>query len=156
VKARAVSGIMPLLDVLFILLFSLLAMSDAKKAESEEQEEVRIELPGVEAGESAEEPLGETLVLEVDASGLVTLAESGASIADRRQLDTALSTLLGDRLPEEVSVEIHADLNAPHGVAVELLQFLRLRGIARVQMLATGYAEGEAGVFGGGASGSDE
>ena len=43
---RAVSGIMPLLDVLFILLFSLLALSDAKQVETEAQEEVRIELPG--------------------------------------------------------------------------------------------------------------
>ena len=49
---------------------------------------------------------------------------------------------------EELAVEIQADRSAPHGVAVELLQYLRLRGIAQVQMLATGYGDGEVGAFG--------
>lgn len=150
---RPVSGVMPLLDVLFILLFTLLAVSEAKQAKREKQEEVRIELPGVEAGESAEAPETEILVLEVDASGTVTLADSGERVVDRHQLDVALAKVLGDRVPEELAVEIQADRSAPHGVAVELLQYLRLRGIAQVQMLATGYAEGEAGAFGGGPSG---
>lgn len=150
---RPVSGVMPLLDVLFILLFTLLALSEARQAEREEQEEVRIELPGVEPGESADAPESEILVLEVDAGGNVTLAESGETVVDRHQLDVALAKVLGDGVPEELAVEIQADRNAPHGVAVELLQYLRLRGIARVQMLATGYANGEAGAFGGGPDG---
>ena len=151
--ARPVSGVMPLLDVLFILLFTLLAVSEAKQARREEQEEVRIELPGVEAGESAEAPETEILVLEVDAAGIDALAGSGERVVDRQQLDAALAEVLGERVPEELAVEIQADRSAPHGVAVELLQYLRLRGIAQVQMLATGYADGEVGAFGGSPSG---
>ena len=64
-----------------------------------------------------------------------------AVVQTRDELDRALAKLLADRVPEEVVVDIHADRAARHGVVVELLQHLRLRGFVTIQLVATGHAE---------------
>ncbi len=141
-----VKGLTPLLDILFILLFAILALSDVRTSNRAEQ--VLIRLPHVEPG--LEEPgTGERhMAIVVGADSNVHLAETGEAIASREDLDLALSAVLGEVLPEEVVIEIQADRDAPHGVVVELLQHLRLRGFVNVQLLATGYRDLE-GPFGG-------
>lgn len=134
-------GLTPMLDVLFILLFALLALSDVRT--SDRSELLRIELPRVEPG--ADIPLDEMprLVIEIDASSKVRLPESGVRVDSVEHLEAALSGALGEAPPDEIVVEIQADLDARHGVAVELLQFLRNRGFLRVELVALGHANDE-------------
>jgi biopolymer transport protein ExbD len=143
--SRGLAGIMPLLDVLFILLFSLLALTDVRTAEAA-AEEVRVELPAVEAGDSDVVPPDLPLSLSVDVDGQVTTG-TGLLIEDSVALEVLLQGELGDRLPEELTIELSADRGAPSGVVIELLQALRLRGVHQVQVLAEGDA-GEERRFG--------
>ena len=140
-------GLMPMLDALFILLFALLALSDSRQIES--SEEVRIQLPSVEPGDDSDPAPFELFSILVDAESVVRLegaldsaspdvAGTTAPIASFDELDAALAERLGAALPEDVAIDIVADENARHGVMVELLQHLRLRGFVRVQLLATG------------------
>lgn len=141
-------GLTPMLDALFILLFALLALSDSRQIES--SEEVRIQLPSVEPGDDSEPAPFELFSILVDAESVVRLegsldstgsrgvAGTTAPIASFDELDAALAERLGAALPEDVAIDIVADENARHGVMVELLQHLRLRGFVRVQLLATG------------------
>ena len=130
-------GLTPLLDTLFILLFALLALSDTREADQAEQ--VRIQLPAVEAGEGAAATPAERFSIFVDAESAVRLdgTETSQSIASFAELDTALAQRLGSVLPEEVAIDIVGDADARHGVMVELLQHLRLNGFTQVQLLAT-------------------
>ena len=92
------------------------------------------------AGAPAETP--RRIVLQVDGDSRLQLVgpEGGpaAPIGSRGELDQALGGVLADAVPEEIVVEIRADRDARHGVAVELLQYLRLRGFVQIQLLATG------------------
>ena len=135
-RSWGLQGITPLLDVLFILLFGLLALSDAKRATSAEI--VRVRLPKVEPQQS--EATGEMrkIVLEVDARSDVRLEGRPATLPDSAALDAELAALIGDALPEEFAIEIRGDASARHGVMVALLQHLRQRGFATVHLLALG------------------
>ncbi len=138
------SGLTPLLDTLFLLLFALLAVSEARS--QTRLDEVHVRLPEIEPGEPETRPSTTAVAIDVDADSRVMV--SGAGIATREELDRALAVALGDALPEEVSVEIRADADARHGVTVELLQHLRLGGFADVRMTALGVSD-SAGGFGG-------
>lgn len=133
-------GLTPMLDTLFILLFALLALSDTR--EVSETEEVRIQLPEVEPGSDAATGAAEVFAIFVDADSLVRLEGNEDVVESFEELDAALSARLGDAFPEDVSVDIVADAEARHGIIVELLQHLRLRGFVRVQLLATGSETG--------------
>jgi len=126
----------PLVDTLFLLLFALLTVTDARRAHA--SEEVHVELPQIEpADESAPAP-GTRIVLEVTSDSKVLLQEGGAVLSTADELDRQLASTLGDLLPEDVVIEIHADRRAPYGVALDLLQHLRLRGFFDIQLVAAG------------------
>ena len=138
---RARNGLLPFLDLLFILLFSMLAMSETRTTTAEEP--VRIRLPKVEAGESDEAADDKpTIVLEIDAKSDIRLVGSETVLVSPAALDVALRTQLDGRLPEECQIEIHGDTNATHGTSVALLQHLRNLGFGSVVLLATGATEG--------------
>ncbi len=139
-------GLVPLLDTLFILIFALLALSDVRRNEREQL--VRIRLPEVEAGDEPDAP-GASIAIEIGPDSSVRFSGSAATIESWEELDEGLARALGESLPEGVTVELRADREARYGVAVELLQHLRLRGFADVQLIATGAPVPE-GTFGGG------
>ena len=140
-------GLVPLLDTLFILLLSLLALSDVRSEEPVEL--VRIELPAVESGDDPGAPRA-VVAIEIDRESRVFLTGTEREVTSWEQLDRALAEALGEGVPEEITVELRADRDARHGVAVELLQHLRLLGFANVHLLATGAQDPDA-AFGGGA-----
>jgi len=134
-------GLLPFLDLLFILLFSLLALSETKKSSS--QEPVRIRLPQVEPGESdTPEENRSTVVLEIDAESRIRLQGVDEIVDSPARLDELLDAFLAGRAPDECQVEIHGDTDAHHGVSVGLLQHLRKRGFGTVSLLASGDDEG--------------
>lgn len=138
---RARNGLLPFLDLLFILLFSMLAMSETRTTTAEEP--VRIRLPEVEAGESDDaEDNKTTIVLEIDANSDIRLAGTETILNGPEALDAILRTQLDGSLPEESQIEIHGDTNAHHGTSVALLQHLRKLGFGSVVLLATGGTEG--------------
>lgn len=148
----AMGGLTPLLDTIFLLLFALLALSDAKSSSREEP--VRILLPAVEPDEGAAAPASQELALEIDSEGAIRWLATGSLLETRDELDLVLADTVGESLPEEVAIEIRADRDAPYGVAVEVLQHLRTRGFANVQLLALAEpdspgATGAKGAFGG-------
>lgn len=138
--ALAARALTPLLDVLFLLLFALLALSDTRTAR--EAERVRVELPAVEPADRASPSPGRIVALEIDRDSRVRVA-GGAPLATRAALDDALAAALGDGVPEEVAVDLLADRDARHGVVAEVLQQLRLRGFVRVRLAALGAEGGE-------------
>jgi biopolymer transport protein ExbD len=136
-RTRNQGGILPFLDLLFILLFSLLALSETKKSSS--QEPVRIRLPQVEPGESEQpEENRPTIVLEIDAESRIRLEGDDDPVDSPEELDRKVGALLAGRTPEECRIEIHGDQDARHGVGVGLLQHLRRAGFGSVTLLATG------------------
>ena len=140
-RASLGSGsLVPLLDVLFLLIFALLALSDTRETEREEL--VHIQLPGVEPGDDPPTSKRTRIALAIGADSTVhvVLEDVEREVLSWEELDTAIGELLGDGLPEEVTIELRADRDAKHGIAVELLQHLRLRGFVDVQLLATGAA----------------
>ena len=140
------TGLTPLVDTLFILLFALLALSDSRTAEPTEL--VRVQLPEVERGEEASGTAPSRVLLEIDADSTVRVGEDGRVVSSRDELDRALNERLGVTLPDDAVVEILADRDARHGVALELLQHLRLRGFGNVQLVAIGSTD-TLGPFGG-------
>jgi biopolymer transport protein ExbD len=129
-------GITPLIDLLFILLFGLLALSDARRSESAET--VRIQLPAVEPTEKKGAATPKVIVLEIDAESVVRIEGREEPVEDPEELDTLLAERIGDTLPEEFAIEIRGDASARHGVMVALLQHLRERGFNSVNLLALG------------------
>jgi len=141
-RSASRGGILPFLDMLFILLFSLLALSETKKSSS--QEPVRIRLPHVEPGELDEPAENKTtIVIEIDSASTIRLQD--AVVDSPAALDRRLDAFLAGRAPEECRVEIHGDKDASHGVSVALLQHLRKRGFGGVALLATGDGNGSWG-----------
>lgn len=135
----ALKGLTPLVDTLFILLFCLLALSDSRQTHA--QELLRIQLPEVAPSDEPVSGEVERLVLEIGADSRVRLREDTDDLLTRDELDRALARVLAARNagpPEAVVIEIHADRDARHGVAVELLQHLRTRGFVTIQLVATG------------------
>lgn len=144
-------GLTPMLDALFILLFALLAMSDARQ--EPRPEKVRIQLPQVEPGAAPAQSPVDVFSILIDADSTVHI-DGGTLVAGSfDRLDAALADHLGSALPEDVPIDIVADADARHGVAVELLQHLRLRGFVRVHLLAQ-TMEG-AGPLGGASAGGE-
>ena len=142
----AFRALTPMLDTLFLLLFALLAVSDAR--ELEETEDVRIQLPEVESGPDESAIAGEVFSIVIDADSVVRLGGDESVVGSLEELDRALAAQLRDALPEEVVIEIVADRDARHGVMVEVLQHLRLAGFVEVRLLATGGSSHSS--FGGG------
>ena len=138
---QARGGVMPFIDLLFILLFSLLAMSETRKTSS--QEPVRIQLPEVEPGtnEAAADPRS-TVVLEIDGESRIHVEGVDDPVDSPEELDAILDRQLAGRLPEDCEVEIRGDTKADHGVSVAVLQHLRNRGFGGVSLLATGDTSG--------------
>lgn len=126
-----------LVDTVFLLVFSLLALSDVRSQDAAEL--VRVELPGVEPGDLAHPTPARRVVLEVTAGAEVRLDD--APLATRAELDRALARARGELLPEELVIDIEADRSARQGVMVELLQHLRLAGFVHVRLLAMGAAD---------------
>jgi biopolymer transport protein ExbD len=143
-RAR-MGGITSFIDLLFILLFGMLALSDTKQAANAEL--VRVRLPHVEPGNGEGGEDGRSIVVEVDAGSNVRLEGREGRIDGPEALDAALAGIVGEDLPESFTIEIRGDASADHGVMVALLQHLRRRGFAGVNLLALG-TEGAA--WGGG------
>lgn len=142
----AMGGLTPLLDTLFLLLFALLAISDVKREESEE--EVLVELPGVAPDAAADERQLERIAITVDADSRLSIGPSARSAATPSELDAALDDELDGRSEAAIAIEIRADRDSRHGVSVALLQHLRGRGFQDVVLVAIGAADSES-VFGG-------
>ncbi len=143
--AIAIGGLTPLLDTLFLLLFSVLALSDVRDPETSEQ--VRIALPRVAQGQRAGLEDRQRVNLVVDAQGTIRRHGAAAVIRSSQELDHELAAVMGHSTPEDVVVEIRGDHDAPHGVTVQLLQHLRAGRFADVQLLATG-VDPPPGLFG--------
>lgn len=145
--AITASGITPLLDTVFLLLFFFLAVSEIPT--TRDVELVHLTLPLVEPEAEAAADAEERLVIQVDADSRVRLqrrAGDGASpqvITSRGELDVQLESGLDGAEPADTGVEIRADRDAKHGVAVELLQHLRRRGFRDVQLVASGEAKSD-------------
>lgn len=135
-RSAALAGLTPLLDTIFLLLFALLVTSETRT--DSDTELVHVRLPEVEPAGTEAPGTAERVRIVIDAASTVRLADGGPVLASRADLDAALAAALGDALPEEVEVELHADADARHGVAIELLQHLRVRGFVRVQLVALG------------------
>ena len=142
----AMGGLTPLLDTLFILIFATLVSSDARRPEDET--ELRVQLPRVEDGAAlaVEAALGITLVLDADSR--IEMFDTGEDVSTRATLDAALTARHVGYLPEDVTIEIRADSEARYGVAVELLQHLRLAGFTDVDLFAQGFVGDPAAPFG--------
>ena len=145
------SGLTPLLDVLFLLLFAILAASDSSSAETRtpDPEEVRVELPAVDPLESGEGNEAEVvrIFLRIDADDCVTIVtEDGPRVTPtpaelRASLEAAMAAAAA---PGNTIVEIRADADARHGVTVDVLQTVRAVGIVDVRFVATAVTgEGE-------------
>jgi biopolymer transport protein ExbD len=142
----AAKGLVPLLDVLFQLIFALLVVSGPRTANR--AEELLLRLPRVDPTRDMPAPAGDALVIAVDSRGSVRIPGLGLELATEEALDRWLAASLGelvpDEVPEEVTVEIQAEASAPHGAVVELLQHLRLRGFSDVRLAALARAKGGA------------
>ena len=139
------TALTPLLDMLFLLLFTLLATSQSAESLDSElpEEEIAIELPSVQESQGTGERASEPLVLFVDASGGVTLA--GAAIPTPAELRSSLEARVD--AGEEVSLELNVDGDARHAVVADVLQAVRAAGVSDLRFLAH-RAEESASEFG--------
>ncbi|MEO0650875.1 MAG: biopolymer transporter ExbD [Planctomycetota bacterium] len=142
----AMGGLTPLLDTLFLLLFALLAISDVKREEAEE--EVLVELPGVAPDSAPSESPLERIGIVVDAESRLSIGPASAAATTPNELDAVLDAELAGRDPARVAIEIRADRDSRHGVSVALLQHLRTRGFQDVVLVAIGAPDPDA-AFGG-------
>ena len=129
-------GVTPFIDMLFILLFGMLALSESKSAVS--AEEVHVKLPDVEPVESGEASLGKSIVIVVDGESNVRLEGSEVVIDGPEALDQAIAGQIGEAVPDEFRIELRADSEARQGVMAALLQHLRRTGFTDVTLLALG------------------
>ncbi len=129
-------GVTPFIDMLFILLFGMLALSESKTAVSAEK--VHVKLPTVEPADAGRGETGKSIVIEVDERSRVTLEGSDHPVRGPEELDQALAGRIGEAVPDEFRVEIHADADARQGVMAALLQHLRRAGFTDVTLLALG------------------
>ncbi len=148
----AASGLTPLLDTVFLLLFFFLTIAELP-IEDDAAELVRLELPAVEPRTDVSDAQGEVLEIVVDAQSLVRVPAVDQSVGSRAELDQALDQALAGTSAGDRVVEIRADRDARHGVAVELLEHLRRRGFTEVRLVAEGAAQA-ADPFGGPSGGA--
>lgn len=148
------SALTPLLDTLFLLLFTLLATSrSASLVEAAVREEVAVELPSVEADGADGASDGESVLwtIAVDAEGTVSLLEgqepglSAAPVATPRELAASLEAATSRGA---LQVEIRADGDAAHRVVLDVLQAARKAGVSDVRFVAFEAAEGGHRTFG--------
>jgi len=135
-SSPSLKGITPLLDVLFILLFALLALSESKSSPSEEL--FRVQLPQVEADANPAVVDLEKLVISLDVNSRIRVQGMEGAVNTLEEFDSLLASALGDALPENIAIEIQGDQLARHGVTIGLLQHLRLRGFQNVMFLVAG------------------
>ena len=135
-RRQSRGGVLPFIDLLFILLFSLLAMSETRQ--SEQEEPVRIRLPQVEPGGDDATTERTLVVLEIDRDSHVRVRGDERFATTTAELDELIDAQLGGQRTDQCDVEIIGDTEARHGVSVRLLQHLRKRGFAAVSLLATG------------------
>ena len=142
-KAVGQAALTPLLDTLFLLLFSVLAASDGAEASTDIEEEVRLELPSVmddgESGAAVGEP---PVVIAIEAEGTVTM-DGGAARGAPLEVGSpaALAGSLASVAPG-TAFEIRAHADARHAVVVEVLHGLREAGFLDVSLVATKRASG--------------
>ncbi len=134
--AIGASGLTPLLDTLFVLLFALLAASEVRREDS--TTELHLELPRVASDEPSSQAEKLRVVLVVDQESIIRLEGEPEALIDGADLDAALAEQTQSSAPNEVTVEIRADREARYGVGVELLQHLRLAGFEDVLLTASG------------------
>ena len=97
-RGPGMRGLTPFIDMLFILLFGMLALSETKSAVSAET--VRVRLPTVEPAESDEGGPEKSIAIEVDGDSHVRLLGDDRVIDGPAALDRAFAGLIGDALPE--------------------------------------------------------
>lgn len=136
------SGLTPLLDVLFLLLFAVLASTDSASTDTPDPEEVRVELPAVDPLESGagDEDEAVRIFLRIDADGTVTIIDEDGPHATPTagELRAALTEAMATAgATGHTIVEIRADADARHGVTVDVLQTVRAVGIVDVRFVAT-------------------
>ncbi|MEL6428604.1 MAG: biopolymer transporter ExbD [Planctomycetota bacterium] len=147
-RRGASNALTPLLDMLFLLLFALLATSrSAESVEARQEEEIGVELPRVQETGAGVPRAEEPLVVEVDAGGGVTL--------DARRIETPadLRAALEARATDDAapSIELVVDGDTRHAVVADVLQSVRAAGVVDVRFLALA---GEDGAAFGGAGGA--
>lgn len=136
------SALTPLLDTLFLLLFTLLATSrSATIVEDAVREEVAVELPAVADAESAgaADEAPEVLTIAVDEDGRVKLLAStdpGASAVPVPTPEELRGALERAKTGASTRVEIRADGGAAHRVVLDVLQAVRGAGVTDVRFIA--------------------
>ncbi len=135
------SALTPLLDVLFLLLFAVLATverdAQAAEAEAQREREIDVRLPEVAqdvAAGAADDEERRRVELVVGADGSVTLHEDAepTTLVDS---PGELAQRLGPD-PERLVVEVRADADARHAVVIDLLQTLWSEGVVDVRFVA--------------------
>lgn len=137
-RAVGQAALTPLLDTLFLLLFSVLAASDGADASADVEEEVQLELPSVmDEGESGYSAGEAPLVIAIEADGAVTMAGATDAVESSAALAASLS-----EVPSGTVFEIRAHADARHAVVVEVLHGLREAGFLDVSLIANKRAPG--------------
>ncbi len=137
------SALTPLLDTLFLLLFTLLATSrSASIVEHAVREEVAVELPSIEDGPDAQAGSDDVglVTIAVPEEGKVRVLTGRSAERESREVETpaALEQLLTSQVKGAVGarVEIRADGAARHAVVLEVLQAVRAAGCTDVRFIA--------------------
>lgn len=140
------AALTPLLDTLFLLLFSVLAASDGAEATADVEEEVQLELPSVMDDGQGSAATGEApWVIAIEADGAVTL-DGGSVDLGSRVIDSPASLAASlSGVPGGATFEIRAHADARHAVVVEVLHGLREAGFLDVSLVATKRAPGDSG-----------
>lgn len=136
------SALTPLLDTLFLLLFTLLATSrSAAIVEHAVREEVAVNLPSIEDGDgSAAGAEAELVTIAVDEGGGVRVLRGRAPAGESLDAETpagltrSLTRLVAKS--SDVRVEIRADGEAQHAVVLGVLQAVRSAGCNDVRFIA--------------------
>ncbi|MEE2940781.1 MAG: biopolymer transporter ExbD [Planctomycetota bacterium] len=148
------SALTPLLDTLFLLLFTLLATSrSATIVEDALREEVAVELPTVADSSSsgAARDAQQVLTIAVKGSGEVeVLPGQGAGTSASPVHTPAELTAALERASRSAAarVEIRADGAAAHRIVLDVLQAVRRAGITDVRFIALEASAGGSRTFG--------
>lgn len=137
------STLTPLLDTLFLLLFTLLATSRSEAiVERAVREEVAVELPSIEDGGEAQAGNAEVelVTIAVLETGDVRVLSGPSAEGESRTASTPselerMLTLVASS-PGGARVEIRADGAARHAVVLEVLQAVRAAGCTDVRFIA--------------------
>lgn len=137
------STLTPLLDTLFLLLFTLLATSRSEAiVERAVREEVAVELPSIEDGADAQAGNADVQLLTIavlEDGGVRVLSGASAEVHSRSaaspsELEQMLAPAASS--PGGARIEIRADGAARHAVVLEVLQAVRAAGCTDVRFIA--------------------